>query len=420
MSGTEPYRSASLYCQEPRRYPAGAQDMERGTMTRNNPFSTRQVLALLLCLVPLFAASLAQGNMVPRPPQVEATGYILMDAASGQIIVEHNADEQLPPASLTKIMTDYIAAREIAHGNLSMDEEVTISVRAWRMGGSRMFVREGTRVTVEDLIKGIIIQSGNDAAVAIAEHIAGSESAFADLMNQHAQRLGMDNSYFTNATGWPDEAMHTSARDMALLARALIVDYPENYELYREKSFTYNNITQQNRNLLLWRDPSVDGIKTGHTEAAGYCLVSSAERDGMRLIAVVMGTTSEQARARETQKLLTYGFRFFETYEAYEAGETLTPARVWMGKDSEVALGLAEDMILTVPRGSQDRLEASMTVGNDLRAPVEAGQRVGTVTISLDDQVLLEQSLVALNDVERGGIFRRMWHHLVLFFKGLF
>ncbi|WP_111655885.1 D-alanyl-D-alanine carboxypeptidase family protein [Isoalcanivorax indicus] len=389
-------------------------------MTRKHLLSARQLLTLLCCLLPTLATVSAQATLVPRPPQVEASGYILMDAASGQVIVEHNADEALPPASLTKIMTDYIAAREIAHGNLRMDDKVTISVKAWRMGGSRMFVREGTQVSVEDLIKGIIIQSGNDAAVAIAEHIAGSESAFADLMNQHARRLGMTNSYFTNATGWPDEAMYTSARDMAILARALINDYPENYELYREKSFTYNNITQQNRNLLLWRDPSVDGIKTGHTEAAGYCLVSSAERDGMRLIAVVMGTSSEQARARETQKLLTYGFRFFETYEAYAAGEVLMPARVWMGKQSEVNLGLADDMTLTIPRGAHDRLDASMSLRSDLRAPVAAGQQVGTVTISLDDEVLLEQPLVALADVERAGIFRRLWHHLVLFFKGLF
>ncbi|MCH8543980.1 MAG: D-alanyl-D-alanine carboxypeptidase [Alcanivorax sp.] len=376
----------------------------------------RALLVLISCLLP----ALASASLVPSAPQVEASGYILMDAASGQVIVEHNADERLPPASLTKIMTDYIAAREIHHGNIKMEDKVNISVKAWRMGGSRMFVREGTQVSVEDLIKGIIIQSGNDAAVAIAEHIAGSESAFADLMNQHARRLGMDNSHFTNSTGWPDENMYSSARDMAKLSLSLINDYPENYVLYREKSFTYNNITQQNRNLLLWRDPSVDGIKTGHTEAAGYCLVASAERDGMRLISVVMGTSSEQARARETQKLLNYGFRFFETYAAYEAGEALTPSRVWMGKTGDIELGLADDMVLTIPRGSHERLNAEMTVNSDIRAPIERGQRLGTVTISLDDEVLLEQPLVALADVERAGIFKRFWHSIVLFFTGLF
>lgn len=377
------------------------------------------LLTLFGVLLMLMSAT-ASAVMIPSPPQVEASGYILMDAASGQILVEHNAHEPLPPASLTKIMTDYIVARELHNGNLSLDEQVTISVNAWRMGGSKMFVREGTRVSVEDLLRGLIIQSGNDATVALAEHIAGGEDAFAELMNQQADRLGLKTSYFVNATGWPDERQVTSAYDMAVLTRALIRDFPENYAMYREKSFTYNNITQQNRNLLLWRDATVDGVKTGHTEAAGYCLVASAERDGMRLISVVMGTSSEQARARESQKLLNYGFRFFESYQAYGAGETLTTTRVWMGEKSEVALGLDERLMMTIPRGSHEQLDAAMTVHNDVTAPISQGQQLGTLTISLQGEVLLEKPLVALTDIEEAGFFKRMWHRLVRFFSNLF
>src|SRR5690606_9574380 len=251
-----------------------------------------------------------------------------MDATSGQIIIEHNAYERLPPASLTKMMTAYIAEAEISSGNISMKDKVRISVKAWQMGGSRMFVREGTEVSVEDLLRGIVIQSGNDASVAMAEYIAGSEDAFADLMNQHASRMGLTDTHFVNATGWPADNHYSSAHDMAILAHHIIRDYPQHYGMYAEKSFTYNNITQQNRNLMLWRDDRVDGLKTGHTEEAGYCLVASAVDGDMRLISVVMGTDSEAARARETQKLMTYGFRFFETYKAYSEGDALTNVRV--------------------------------------------------------------------------------------------
>lgn len=382
------------------------------TMIRH---SLRLAFTLFL-LVPLLAGA----GLVPRAPQIEATAYVLMDATTGHLIVEHNVDERLPPASLTKIMTDYIAAREIDRGNLNPRETTTVSVRAWRMGGSRMFIQEGSQVSIEDLIKGVIISSGNDASVALAEHIAGSEEAFADLMNQHARRLGMENSNFTNSTGWPDEDQYTSARDMAILSRALIREHPENYSLYREKSFTYNDITQRNRNLLLWRDESVDGIKTGHTRESGYSLVSSAERDGMRLISVVMGTNSEQARARESQSLLNYGFRFFETYKAYDAGESLTPLRVWMGADNEVNLGASEDLVVTIPKDSHENLSAEMSLDSRVRAPVQAGDELGAVTISLNGDVLLEKPLVALSDVERGGIFRRLIDRIALFFRGLF
>lgn len=257
----------------------------------------------LLTLAPLSAAN----GLIPRAPDVDARGYLLMDAKSGQVIVEHNAEQELPPASLTKMMTAYLVEKEIAAGNITEQEMVPISVKAWRMGGSRMFIQEGTRVSVQDLLKGVVIQSGNDASVALAEYVAGSEEAFADLMNNQARELGMDDTHFMNATGWPAENHYTTAHDLAILARAIIRDFPEHYDLYAQKEFTYNGITQHNRNLLLWRDDSVDGLKTGHTEEAGYCLVSSAKQDGMRLIAVVMGTDSEAARARESQKLLSYG-----------------------------------------------------------------------------------------------------------------
>ena len=267
--------------------------------------------------------------IIPSPPQLAAAGYLLVDADTGHVIVEHNSKQRLPPASLTKIMTSYIASSVIKLGTLRLEEEVNISEKAWRMEGSRMFIQEGTQVTVGDLLKGIIIQSGNDASVALAEHIAGAEDAFADVMNQQAQVLGMSDSHFMNATGLPDENHYTTASDLAKLTKALIVDYPEHYKLYSEKYFTFNDIRQPNRNQLLWRDKSVDGVKTGHTDAAGYCLVASAERDGMRLISVVMGTESEQARATESQKLLTYGFRYYETIRLYEASTSLKTVKVW-------------------------------------------------------------------------------------------
>ena len=378
----------------------------------------RQIsLSILLGLLPLFA----HAGMIPKAPDIDATGYLLMDAASGQILVEHNVDERLPPASLTKMMTSYIAAEEIHNGHISMKDKVPVSVRAWKMGGSRMFLREGTEATVQDLLRGIIIQSGNDASVAMAEFIAGSEDAFADLMNQHASKLDMLDSHFVNATGWPADNHYSSAHDLARLARHIIYEFPEHYEIYSEKSFTYNNITQQNRNLMLWKDSRVDGLKTGHTEAAGFCLVASAKDDeGMRLISVVMGTDSEAARARETQKLITYGFRFYESYKAYDEGDALTKVRVWMGKQNELSLGPAEDLVLAIPRDSHDQLKAEMTVNPDVTAPISAGQQLGKVTISMDGEVLLEKPLVALQGVEEAGFFARLWDHVLRFFSNLF
>ncbi|MFN3714812.1 MAG: D-alanyl-D-alanine carboxypeptidase family protein [Alcanivoracaceae bacterium] len=374
----------------------------------------------LLTLFTLLLIPLSASALIARPPQIAASGYILMDAVSGQVLVEHNADEHLPPASLTKMMTTYVADHELERGNIRMKDMVNVSVKAWRTGGSRMFIREGTQVSVEDLLKGIIIVSGNDASVALAEHIAGSEDSFADLMNRHADRLGMTNTRFRNATGLPAENHYSSARDMAILARAIINDYPQHYPLYAERSYTYNNITQQNRNLLLWRDQSVDGLKTGHTEEAGYCLVASARQGNQRLISVIKGASSEQTRAVESQKLLTWGFRFFETYQAYQAGDALSRMRVWMGKDNELDVGPAEDLVMTIPRDSRQRLKAEMTVNPDIRAPIRKGTELGKVVISLDGDTLLERPLVALKDVEQAGFFKRTWHRIQLMFRNLF
>ena len=380
---------------------------------------TRITFLLLSVLLTLPALGHAD-NLVARAPQIAASGYILMDAVSGQTLVEHNADQALPPASLTKMMTTYVVDHELARGNISLKDAVRISVKAWRTGGSRMFIREGTLVTVDDLLKGVIISSGNDASVALAEHIAGSEDAFADLMNRHAERLGMHNSHFRNATGLPAAGHVSSPRDMAILARAIIDDFPEHYALYKEKSFTYNDISQNNRNLLLWRDPSVDGLKTGHTEEAGYCLVASAKQDNQRLISAVFGANSEQARAIESQKLLTWGFRFFETYHAYDAGEKLAETPVWFGKQRSVMLGAGSDLVMTIPRDSQARLQANMTLPASVEAPIQAGSQLGEVIISLDGEELQRYPLVALDDIEQAGMLTRLWHHVLRFFSNLF
>jgi D-alanyl-D-alanine carboxypeptidase (penicillin-binding protein 5/6) len=299
----------------------------------------------------------ANSVIIPKPPVLNATAYVLMDAASGEILVQKNADKQLPPASMTKMMTSYLATHELALGNLNEQDQVPVSIKAWKMGGSKMFIREGRDVALIDLIKGIIIQSGNDASIAVSEYVAGSEDAFVDLMNKHTQRMGMVNTQFKNATGWPAKGHFSSARDMAILAQAIINDHPEYYSLYKEKYFEFNKIRQPNRNKLLWRDPSVDGLKTGHTDEAGFCLTASAERNGMRLIAVVMGTKSENARATETQKLLTYGFRYFETHRLYQAGDSIKTLPVWFGEETQFDVGIANDLFITIARGAKEQLE---------------------------------------------------------------
>jgi D-alanyl-D-alanine carboxypeptidase (penicillin-binding protein 5/6) len=362
----------------------------------------------------------AQATIVPSAPQLAASSYILMDARSGEVLMEHNADEALPPASLTKMMTSYIASLEIMRGQIKEDDLVLVSEKAWRKGGSKMFIEVGNQVSVIDLLRGIIIQSGNDASIAMAEHIAGSEDAFADLMNSHAKRLGMTTTHFENATGWPAENHLSSARDMAVMAHAIIRDDPDHYKIYKEREFFWNGIRQPNRNLMLWRDSTVDGLKTGHTEEAGYCLVASAERDEMRLISVVMGTSSEQARAAETQKMLTWGFRFFETKVFYQPNQVLSQARVWAGAENQVALGLAEGLVMTLPKGQAEKLEAGITMDSPIKAPIAAGDVLGRVEVKLGDKVMHSAPLVALVAVEQAGIFGRLWDNIRLFFYGLF
>src|SRR5690554_3434110 len=382
----------------------------------SNLLLTQQVLAQQ---VPVPNAA-SQQMIIPSPPQLSATGYILIDADTGKVIVEHNADEQLPPASLTKMMSSYIVLEEVEAGRIAETDMVNISVKAWRMGGSKMFIREGTQVSVHDLLLGVIVQSGNDASVALAEHISGSEDAFVDVMNQKAALMGMNSTHFKNSTGWPAEGHLTTARDLSILARAIINDYPEHYALYKEKYFVWNDIRQPNRNLLLFRDETVDGLKTGHTDEAGYCLVASAKRDGTRLISVVMGTTSESARATESQKLLSYGFRYFESLALYNAGDEISKTRVWSGKTDEVALGIAEDIHLTLPRGRQQDLSANMHINEVIKAPIEAGQALGRLTVELDGQVMADVPLVALQPVEQAGFFARIWDGIKLFFRNLF
>jgi D-alanyl-D-alanine carboxypeptidase (penicillin-binding protein 5/6) len=376
---------------------------------------TASIVAIISVTCTLSTAQ-AQTVIIPKSPVINATAYVLMDAASGEILVQKNADKQLPPASMTKMMTSYLATHELALGNLSEQDQVPISIKAWKMGGSKMFIREGRDVALIDLIKGIVIQSGNDASIAVSEYVAGSEDAFVDLMNQHAQRMGMANTEFKNATGWPAKGHVSSALDMAILAQAIINDHPEYYALYKEKYFEFNKIRQPNRNKLLWRDPSVDGLKTGHTEEAGYCLTASAQRDGMRLIAVVMGTNSENARATETQKLLTYGFRYFETYRLYEAGATIKTLPVWYGEETEFDIGLNKDLHITIARGSKEHLQVETLTNEFIEGPLNTGEIQGTLTIRLEDKVLAERSLVALNDVTEAGLFSRLWDGIKLFF----
>jgi len=359
--------------------------------------------------------------LIPAPPQLAASAWILLDANTGKVLVEHNADEQLPPASLTKMMTSYIVASELHSNKVTEQDQVPISVAAWKMGGSKMFVREGTSVPLVDLLRGVIIQSGNDASVALAEYLAGSEGAFADVMNQQATLLGMTNTTYHNATGWPAEGHLTTARDLSLLARALIQDYPSHYGIYSEKYFEYNGINQPNRNRLLWRDSSVDGLKTGHTEEAGYCLVASAVRKGMRLVSVVMGTRSESARAQESQKLLAYGFRYYETGKVYSAGDVIqenTP--VWYGKESSVNLIVPEDVYVTIPRGAKEDLDAKILVDDIIKAPLLDKQELGRLSVSYEGESVLDLPLVTDQAVEEAGLFARLWDFISLFFKGLF
>jgi len=376
------------------------------------------ILVFLFLFVSPLSVSVTVAGVLPppSPPSVEAKGYLLMDFHSGAILAERNADERVAPASLTKMMTSYVVFSELRAGNLTLDEDVLVSEKAWRMPGSRTFVEVNTRVPVEVLLKGVIIQSGNDASVALAEHVAGDELVFAQRMNQEAQRLGLNDSHFINSTGLPDPEHYTTARDMATLGIALIRDFPTLYKLHAIKSYEYNNIQQFSRNKLLWRDETVDGIKTGYTEDAGYCLITSARRNNMRLLSAVMGASSVKSRTRSTEALLRYGFRFFETRRLYAGGEPLTVVPVWKGKRDKLEVGIAEDLYVTVPSRQQDSLNADMELNTRIVAPVTMGDVYGRMRIVLDDKVLVERPIIALDSVPEGGFMRQTVDTIRLYF----
>ena len=354
---------------------------------------------------------------VPAAPALEASAYLIFDAQSGQILTSKNPDARIEPASLTKLMTAYLTFDALKNGRLKLDQQLTASERAWKSEGSRMFLDPKVPVSVDNLIKGMIVQSGNDACVTLAEAIAGSEEGFAQMMNAQAKKLGMNNSHFANSTGLPDPQLYTTVRDLATLSNALIRDFPQYYPTYSIKSFTYNNITQPNRNRLLWRDPSVDGIKTGHHSGAGYCLMSSAKRDEQRLVAVVMGSDSEKQRAEDSLALLNWGFRFYETHKLYEPGQPVAPVKVWKGKADQLQLGVAQPLLVSVPRGRYADLKPSMEVPTSLVAPIEAGQQIGTVKVMLDGAVVAQAPLVAREAVEQAGFFKRLWHSLLMWWE---
>ncbi len=379
----------------------------------------RNLLPSLAILLIGFTMSISSTSAapIPAPPKVAASSYILIDFNSGRVLAEKNSDERLEPASITKIMSAYVLLNEIKQGNINLKDEVVISEKAWSMPGSRMFVEAGSKVDVETLFKGMVIQSGNDASVALAEHVAGNEDAFAELMNEHARRLGMERTHFTNSTGMPNQDHLTTAHDIAMMAIATIRDFPDHYPDYAIKELTYNNIKQYNRNKLLWRDKSVDGIKTGHTDNAGYCLAASAKRGEMRLISVVMGTKSSQSRAEVSQALLNYGFRFFETHQLYRAGESLNRARVWQGDTEQLSLGLTQDLHATIPRNQYKNLKAEMVLASTLNAPINKGQDLGKVIITLAGKTITEVPLVALHDVASGGIWRKIKDSVLRWFE---
>ncbi len=381
----------------------------------SRPFLMKLVSLVLALLIP--AVSWSAAKPIPNPPALDATSYFLIDFDSGRVLAEKNPDEAVEPASITKLMTAYLVDKAIADGDIALAEMVTISEKAWRMKGSKMFVEVGKQVSVDDLLKGLIIQSGNDASVALAEHIAGSESAFAGYMNHQAKLLGMTNTNYVNATGWPDENHYSSARDIAILTRAIIDEFPNSYRHYKEREFTFNEIRQFNRNRLLWRDDSVDGVKTGHTEAAGFCLVASAERDEMRLISVVLGTGSDKARTQSSQSLLNYGFRYYESHKLYRDDEVLQRARIWYGDQEQVSLGVGKDIFITIPRGRYRDLDASMEIDSEISAPVGRGQALGQVNIKLDGELILSEPIVAMQAVDEGSLIDRAMDSIKLMFR---
>jgi serine-type D-Ala-D-Ala carboxypeptidase (penicillin-binding protein 5/6) len=369
----------------------------------------------LLSILLLLLSAIATADDIPPPPTLAARAFMLRDYGSGTILAQQNADERVEPASLTKLMTAYLSFKALKNGHLQLNQTLPVSVKAWKAEGSRMFIAPDMPVTVDELLHGMIIQSGNDACITLAEGIASSEEIFADLMNKEAARLGMKNTHFVNATGLPDPNHYTTARDLSLLATALIRDFPEQYKrLYAIREYTYNKITQPNRNLLLWRDPFVDGMKTGHTESAGYCLIASARRGDTRLISVILGTPSETARAVESQKLLNYGFQFHESRLIYRHGQTISTLKVWKGASNTLVATVPEDLYVMLPKGQAARLKANVVSRQPLIAPIAAGQEVGTIQFTLDGKPLMARGLVAAGDVPVAGIFGRLWDSIKL------
>ena len=375
------------------------------------------LISLIVFLLPVPQLGAAEPRPIPAPPIIGAKSFLVVDGDSGQVLASLEPDKGLAPASLTKLMSAYTIFRALEEKQITLDDQVIVSEKAWRTQGSRMFIEVGTRITVQDLLLGMIVQSGNDASVALAEHVAGTESVFAEVMNQYAATLGMHSSHFENATGLPGEQHYSTARDLATLARAIIREFPEFYEWYSVKEFEYNNIKQNNRNSLLWRDSSVDGMKTGHTDDAGYCLVSSAKRDGMRIVSVVLGTSSAKSRVDGSQALINYGFRFFETKLLYKAGEPVTKARIWKAANEYTQLGLPDDLYITVPRGSYDDVESVLNIPAVLVGPVSEGQPLAELRISLNGDDLVNEPLRALNDNPSGSLWQRTRDGVILWFE---
>ena len=376
-------------------------------------------LIYFLLIVPFYMDLSAQ-SLVPKAPKLNLSSYILIEASTNTVIAEFNSDNQIAPASMTKVMSGYVMADQIANGSISLDDKVLISEKAWKTGGSKMFIEAGKRVSVEDLLSGIVIQSGNDATIAMAEYVAGSEEGFVDFMNAYASELGLTNSLFQNSTGFSDPNHFSSAKDLAKLTQALINNFPDHYATYKEKEFTFSGIRQLNRNKLLWRDDSVDGVKTGHTDSAGFCLISSAQRNDMRLIAVVAGSESENERLTASQRLLEYGFRFYATQKLVSQEIKVTTAKVWGGKTNEVALGSSKDIYLTLPRSEFKNIKANYQFNNNLQAPIEVGQMIGSIEFTSNDRVVLSAPLVAIETVEAKGFFGMLWSRLVYWITSLF
>jgi D-alanyl-D-alanine carboxypeptidase (penicillin-binding protein 5/6) len=371
-------------------------------------------------LITPFCFDVVAQSMVPKAPKLNLSSYILLEASTNTVIAEFNSDNQIAPASMTKVMSGYVIADQIANGSITLDDKVLISEKAWKTGGSKMFIEAGKRVSVKDLLSGIVIQSGNDATIAMAEYVAGSEEGFVDFMNAYASEMGLTNTLFQNSTGFSDPNHFTSAKDLAKLTQELINKFPDHYATYKEKEFTFSGIRQLNRNKLLWRDDSVDGVKTGHTDSAGFCLISSARRNDMRLIAVVAGSESENERLTASQRLLEYGFRFYATQKLVSQETKVTTAKVWGGTKDEVALGSTQDIYLTLPRSEFKNIKANYQFTNNLQAPIEIGEQIGSIEFTSNDRVVLSAPLMAIENVEAKGFFGMLWARLVYWITSLF